>query len=71
MQILRHKVLAYENLYIIMNKYNLTMDMIVNSNSHKYPSLLTDPFRLYEGWEIDIPIVISGNNTQYEFEGGE
>ena len=70
MQVIKHRVLHYENIYLLMHQYNLSIDMLVNSNARKYPSLLSDPFRIYYGWELDIPIVSNGNNTQYGV-GGE
>ena len=50
MQIIEHTVTPNDTLFSLCNEYNVTPEIIVNSNIMKYPRLIDYPFMIFQNW---------------------
>lgn len=44
-----HIVKATESLDSILAKYNLSLEVFIRLNKHRYPNLLYNPYMIFEG----------------------
>lgn len=65
MQLLKYRVLKRDSLFVICSKFNISIEMLVNYNIQKYPSLVTNPFVVMENWVLDIPLIGNGQDMEY------
>lgn len=63
-----HVVTPNDTLFSLCEKYNVTKDMIINSNVMRYPNLAIYPFMIFQNWTLRIPLVINGGNTEYNLK---
>lgn len=66
MQIIEHTVTPNDTLFSLCNEYNVTPEIIVNSNIMKYPRLIEYPFMIFQNWVLRIPLINNGGDTEYD-----
>ncbi len=66
MKTIQHTVTEYDTLRNICDRYNISIDLLITKNIMKYPTLLDNPFMIFQNWILDIPLVGNGGDMQYD-----
>ena len=65
MEYAEHVVREKESIFSIAKHYNTTVDTILNLNYVRYPGLIDNPYMIFYGWTLIVPIISNGGNTDY------
>ena len=66
MQNIQHVVKRKDNVLDVCRYYNISLDQLIDNNCVSYPKLLENPFMIYQGWILSIPLIGNGGDTQYK-----
>lgn len=51
-----------DNIQEIMKQYNVSLDVLVQLNKFQYPEMLNNPFMVFEGYLLMVPVITPGNS---------
>lgn len=65
---IKHRVIRDETTESIARKYGTSVNIIVFLNMNRYNSLISNPYTIFEGWRLTVPLVTVGGDTNPEQE---
>ena len=68
MKYIKHRVIRGETIVSIANKYGTSVRLIVFLNRNSYNSLIDNPYIIFEGWKLTVPLIMTGGDVNPEPE---